>query len=128
MPPTPLVVTAEAPESCVRSGSPVELNITWKNTSDHDLSYRCVDTSWYSGCEGISVHDASGRVLPQRGSPHAGSVFSAKASLGAGKSIQMKIDLAKFYDLGKPGRYTIEVWPLTDQRFKSDKVNVCVTE
>lgn len=126
--PAPLVTTIEAPKSCVKSGSPIELNITLTNTSDHDVSYRVVATGWWSGWEGISVHDSTGRLLPEKGSPHGGSVFFAKLSLGAAKSIHSKVDVAKEYDLNKPGRYTIEVWPLTEERFKSGNVNVCVTE
>jgi hypothetical protein len=126
--PTSLAITVTAPRNCVKPGSPMEVRIVLTNTSDHAVSYRVVATGRSSGWAGMSVHDPAGKLLPEKGGPFDGSVFSGKASLGAAKSIETRLDLAKEYDLSKPGKYTIEVWPLSGERFKPDRVIVCVSE
>jgi hypothetical protein len=79
----------------VKPGSPIELKLVLTNTSDHDVSYRVVAMGWWSGWAGMSDHDATGKLIPEKGAPHDGSVFSGKASLGAGKSIETRVDVAE---------------------------------
>jgi hypothetical protein len=126
--PSSLAIALTAPRNCVKPGSPMEVRIVLTNTSDHDVSYRVVATGRLSGWAGMSVQDPAGKLLPEKGGPLDGSVFSGKASLGAAKSIETRVDVAKEYDLSKPGKYTIEVWPLSGEQFKPDRVIVCVSE
>jgi len=126
--PSALAIAITAPKTCVKRGSPMELRIVLTNRSDHDVSYRVVAMSGWSGFAGMSVQDPAGKLLPDRGTPHDGSVFSGKEILGAAKSIEKIVDVSKEYDLNKPGKYTIEVWPLNPERVGRDRVIVCVTE
>jgi hypothetical protein len=64
----------------------------------------------------MSVRDSAGKLLPEKVGPFDGSVFSGKGSLGAAKSIQKVVDVAKEYDLSKPGKYAIEVRALSGER------------
>lgn len=126
--PTSLAITLIAPGNCAKPSSPIEVRIVLTNTSDHDVLYGVVATGRSSDWAGMSVHDPAGKLLPQKGAPLDGSVFSGKASLGAAKSIKRRVDLANEYDLSKPGTYAIEVWPLSAERFKPERVIVCVSE
>jgi hypothetical protein len=126
---TSLAIVITAPETCVKSGSPMEVRIVLTNTSDHDVSYRVVAMGqWSPTWAGMSVLDSAGKLLPDKRGPHDGSVFSGKATLGATKSIETRLDVAKDYDLSKPGKYTVEVWPLNGEQFKPNRVIVCISE
>src|SRR3974377_1992391 len=111
--PISLAITLTAPQNCVKPNSPMEVRIVLTNASDHDVSYRVVATGRSSRWAGMAAYDSAGKLLPEKGGPFDGSVFSGKASLGAAKSIETRVDIAKEYDLTKPGKYTIEVWPLS---------------
>ena len=123
---TDLAIAIAAPHKCVKPGSSMKVKIVLTNTSGHDVSYRVVATGRWSGWEGMSVRDWAGNLLPEKLGPFNGSVFSGKGSLGAANSIEKVVDVAKEYDLSKPGKYAIEVWALSGERDRPARVIVCV--
>ena len=126
--PTPLALNITRPERCMKAGSHLEVRISLTNMSDHAVPYRVVTTGRSSSWARISVYDSAGKPVPDIASVHDGGVFSATADLDAAKSLEMKINLAKEYDLSKSGNYTVEVQPLYGERFKPDYVIVCISE
>ena len=113
----PFSVTLNAPDKPLKSGAELHLQVTIKNTSDHDITFL---TS--AGDDGfrykIRVLDAhahpappSALVIAMRSDKKlvefGWSNFGRK--LKPGESLVDEIDVTKLYDLSQPGIYTISV-------------------
>ncbi len=111
-------VTITAPETSIKVGSEVKLDIATKNVSDRTIYvvYSTVGRNMK-----IDVRDSEGNPVsetpfglkvhgtdPKR-APFAGTVFSTRVSLKPSETSQEKLVLDKEYDLTKPGRYSIRV-------------------
>jgi len=130
-PPAPLSVAVTAPKSCLKSGASLSVSIAMTNTSDHDVPYRVVAFGKWGLAFKISVYDSAGKpariTKDNPDSFKGGSVFSAKVQLAPGKSVQTKVDIGREYNLA-PGNYTVEVEPLTDEKFESAPVTICISQ
>jgi len=128
--PVPFLLTIAAEQLVVKSGSEVVIDIALKNTSNHDLilaecnidgldqylsadvrdergqpadGINCDKIQFSRGCaheRGLLVETASRRLTC---SPVAGRV------LRPGESLSSKVPVSKLFDMGVPGKYTIEI-------------------
>lgn len=112
-------VTISMPQDVVKLGSPIELQLTVTNISDHDLSCgigtvngkirRRID---------VKVYDSTGKPVPEtelgmtihgrppHGLPFGGAGFADHISKG--ESFHEKSDLNQEFILTKPGKYTVQ--------------------
>jgi hypothetical protein len=126
-----------APQSTVKSGTPLIVKLSLTNTSDHDLSWTVggpkppVKVVVKNGNDkevletpyGLEVHGNGPHPLPFRGSVSMG-ILKPGATYGE------ETDVAKQYDLSKPGVYTIQMlWHenVTHTWMKSNSITVTVT-
>ncbi len=104
------LLALSAPSASLTAGADIKVDVTMKNTSDHDVFYM-VDPSGKLSPFSFDVRDAQGGAVPKvprkPGPGASGSYF--RATLHPGESIQRERTLGKEFDLSKPGRYTIHV-------------------
>lgn len=145
----PFKVTISAPETLLRVGQVLVLHVTITNTSDRTLGF-----GRYPGVapdDGgryrIEVRDARGRTPPpsayahsmrhsqRRRPPPFIQSSTVTVNLKPGQSFADWVSVTRFYDLGRPGKYTI--WPLRPVRpwqraggsfVRSNKVTVTVAK
>jgi hypothetical protein len=116
-----LSLALTAPNDVLRGGSPVEVNFVVKNITDHNVEYSCFVLI---PC-GLQVHDANGDEPPDAQlhrrfrpglarSPNISPQEIPMGRLGVGVlkpgEVQTNvIDVDKWYDLSRPGIYTVQV-------------------
>jgi hypothetical protein len=132
-----LKLVISVPEGEIRAGSPVPLNLTLTNTSDHDVWFtgfnvsgpvfkhvplrqidiqvRDSDAELVTETEfGKTIHGRSVEQPPveppdpsKPGKPLPGTPRGVFMILQPGKALREQSDLSKEFDLSKPGRYTV---------------------
>jgi len=142
-PPFTLSIVPVAPT--VKSGSDVFVDVTMENKSDHDLRVTIGDDK--AGREyHIDVWDEQGatppetkfsrmlhhRLTPEEEAtgPQALTFTLLFDALAPGKSITNRVRVSKMYDLGKPGKYSVQVVRFGEDSktlVKSNKITVTVT-
>jgi hypothetical protein len=130
--------TISAPQSVVKSGTPLIVKLSLTNTSDHVLSWtvggpkppiRTVvknsnDKEVPETPYGLKVHGNEPHPLPFMGSVTMG-ILKPGASYGE------ETDLAKQYDLSKPGVYTVQMlWHENETHtwMESNTITITVTK
>jgi hypothetical protein len=131
-PPVSLLITT--PDQTVKRDSPIILNITMTNLSDHAVTY--LVGSGY-GWADVKVYDSTGNLAPETeerqrvGHPKSGSVVSFKKYLPPGKKVESVIDVRRHYRLS-PGEYKIQVQYSDPENttgiIESNVVTVVITE
>lgn len=132
---TPFSLTIATKESTVRAGSPVLVEVKMENKSDHDLAvYRAVSGDLDQGgwVYKVSVRDTKGVEPPQTKFAQSVGVAGSGGyvSLRPEKTLTDRCNVAKLYDLSRPGNYTIQVERLDEQSkafVKSNTITVTVT-
>jgi hypothetical protein len=112
-------ITISTPESVIKVGSEVRLDVTTKNVSNQTI-YMFFSTAPGRDPE-IHLRDSKGNPVletpygqkvhgtdPNR-RPFSGSVFGYQETLKPGETFEEKLNLSEEYDLSKPGEYTIQV-------------------
>lgn len=130
----------------VKTGSPIQIDITVKNVSDHGISLSTfyirpnVETS-----DRVTIVDADGSKsleteLARRSLGHSTpedesrspTVVTGKLvflNLKAGQSFTYQLNVNELYDLSVPGKYSIQIERLNDEgnvSVKSNKITVTV--
>ena len=142
----PFSLSIAAVNSEVPAGSPVMIDVTLENTSNHDISvYRdnspdqgglvykadvrdedgktAVETEFGRAVQG---HDTLEQVSRK---PYVIVGSGGDQNLAPGKEIKDRINVSKLYDLHQPGKYTIQLerFDLETKSFiKSNKITVTV--
>lgn len=104
-------LTISTPQTTVKSGADVPLNIEMKNTSGQGIFYG-MPLGQKQSMYKLTVVDAAGTAVAMnpdatvRDGPRAGSIFSA--ALRPGESLKTQQTLSKEFDLGRPGTYTVQ--------------------
>jgi len=112
IPTTPFTLALETKENAVRTGSEVEVDITLRNSSS-----RAMHISY-----GLSEHDYTFEVRDSQNRTPPETEFARKSKgrtnfsndqvfyLQPGESLpKALLVVSKFYDLSRPGKYTIQV-------------------
>jgi hypothetical protein len=119
-----ITITIKTEQSIAAVGSAVEVQVEMKNISAADISYGAAGI-FGAGTTSFrwEIRDGEGRAIPmtQYGlkvnhldDPREGVAPTIRAesafaeTLRPGKSVVQKVALSKEYDLGKPGKYTIQ--------------------
>jgi hypothetical protein len=136
-----LSISITAPDH-VKTGTDVKLDVAVTNTSDHEVYYSPFGAGTVSPTS-LDVRDADGNTVPaipnprkelplpppKPGEGRAGG-FSASTSgirIGSGKTIHLERVINKEFDLGKPGKYTVQLaHQLDGVLVKSNAVTVTV--
>lgn len=116
-------IAISAVQEYVRAGSPVRIRVTLKNTSDHGVFI----TRDVAGREcKVEVRDVNGKLAadtkagyiwnghvaspdPSRVSPQDLKGALVFGNLKSGEVVQWEFDAAKFYEMNRPGPYTIQI-------------------
>lgn len=128
-------LTIETKKSTVKAGSAVWVEVKMENKSDHDLSvYRAIsgDLDQCGWVYRVHIRDTKG-VEPSQ------TKFAQSVGVGGSggyiplrpeKTITDRCNVAKLYDLSRPGKYTIQVERLDEQSkafVESNTITVTVT-
>jgi hypothetical protein len=117
---TPLFsVTLDAPKASLKSGAKLILRVTVTNTSDHNIPFKRTPNP-ISNEEfryQIEIRDADGQPAPPSARVRAlqGQIRMTEDWhnhaywLKPGESYSDDLEITKFYDLDKPGIYTVSV-------------------
>ena len=111
-----------AVQDSVKVGSPVALKVICKNTSNHDIK---VVTEIHNYHLKVDVRDAKGNLVPDtplgsiwngHGEPDMARITpedlkgnAVYGTLKPGESSISELNVAKRYELSRPGKYTIQV-------------------
>lgn len=138
----PFSIKIALAQNIVKSGSEIKLQIMLTNTSDHNISVsRAIDdTSAEVAGYRVEVLDDRRNVPPEtkyqrilRGEEPPTGPFTWSAlggPLSPGKSVKDTMIVNKFFDLTKPGKYTIQVRrtdPASKVTVRSNTIEVTVT-
>jgi hypothetical protein len=143
----PFSLAISVAHDTVKTGTPIVINIMFKNISDHDIN-RAIRPEGRTHGELLGfppiVRDAEGKEPPLTklgrlifGRPAPGDgmtvyegISSGNGPLHPGKAITPEIRLSELYDLSVPGQYTVLVWHYDVEKkeaVKSNTVTVTVT-
>lgn len=142
----PFSLAISVAHDTVKTGTPIVIDIMFKNISDHDIS-RAARPEGLAHGELLGfppiVRDAQGKEPPLTkqgrlifGRPAPGevggyeAVSSGIALMHPGKIITPEIRLSELYDLRVPGKYTVQVWHYdveNKEAVRSNAVTVTVT-
>jgi hypothetical protein len=141
-PKQPFTVKISSVQDVFKSGSEIRLQIAITNITDSDIAIsRAIDdTSAEVGGWTIEVWDDTDKAPPEtqyqrllrgEGLPDEPLEWSViMGSLSPGETFKDAMIVTKFYDLSKPGKYSIQVQridPTSKVAVKSDKITVTVT-
>jgi len=139
-------IAISVPQDVVTRGSKVKVKITLKNTSNHDIVIprsNAEDQGVFHNK--ITVRDEEGNLVADKAAVAArtdknkdtGSELTnltmetvINFTLKPGESLKDGIKLSEFYDLSKPGKYSIEVErtdDITKAVVKSNTITLAVT-
>ena len=103
----PFTDVISAPAGTIKSGSNVRIDITIKSNSSERMTLR--DNRLGPQEAGISIWDSSGNQLPPRDEFKSYFTLSRFGMIiDPGKSIIESVDLNRWFDLTKPGQYTVQ--------------------
>ena len=126
----PFTDVISAPVTTIESGSIVRLDITIHNNSSKLLFL--IDNRLAPQKAGISIVDSNGDQLSPREQFKPGKPV-IRSGLGMyidpGKSLTESVDLNKWFDLTKPGQYTVQAKkriPGTKSFVESNKVTITI--
>lgn len=114
-------VTLSAPDKPLKSGAELRLQVTIKNTSDHDVTFLTSggavpeDDGYRYKVEVLDAHTRpappSALVTEMRSGKKVVDTYSRNIGrkLKPGEALVDLIDVTKLYDLSQPGIYTISV-------------------
>jgi hypothetical protein len=119
----PVSVTLKVPNKPLKAGTDLVLRATVKNTSDHDIIFPTSPGLIPSDGlrydiqaldEQAQPAPPSARVLAQRatrgkGGPGVAVIGNTGHTLKPGQSLVEEINVTRYYDLSRPGTYTIWV-------------------
>jgi hypothetical protein len=109
-PPPSFSLTLTAEPDVAKAGDPVLLDIRLTNTTDEQiwLLGLAAAPKGYAANYKLDIRDAQGQPVPLKKSLRLwSSMLGASGRLAPGESDHDSIRLDEYYDLGKPGRYTI---------------------
>jgi hypothetical protein len=131
----PFTLTLEAEENAVKAGSEVKVDITLRNSSNRAMyiSYGSSELDY-----AFEVRDSQNRIPPEtefarksKGRAYVSSdtVFNLQPGESLPKAL---VVLTKFYDLSRPGKYTIQVSRAVPKEagggtIKSNPITITVT-
>jgi purine nucleosidase len=97
-------LSVSAPKTTLVSGEPIRLDVTIENHTD-----RLIMLPDYRSSAGITVWDSGGNILSRAEAAqfHHGSIFASMVE--SGKTITESLNVGRFFDLTKPGEYSIEI-------------------
>jgi hypothetical protein len=131
----PFSIVITAAQATVKVGSEVRVDVQLKNTSDVDIVFGDLSRSIYD----MDVRNSKGEQAPetermrkihtpeQTGARFEGSIISDK--LEPGNTVEEYISVDKYYDMTKPGKYTIQFQRtdrLTKKTVKSNTITITV--
>jgi hypothetical protein len=133
---TPFTLTLEAEENPIKAGSEVKVGITLRNSSNHaiDVGLGLAEMDYALG-----VRDSQNRIPPEtefaRKSKGRG-YFSNETvfTLQPGETLPKEmLVISKFYDVSRPGKYTIQVSravpkELVGGTVKSNAITITITD
>jgi len=112
---SPFSLVVKSPETTVKTGADLKVEVTMTNTSNHDIFYRA-DLGGVLLPFAFDVRDSEGKVVsetPQglkaHGKDRAGGSYLA-VPLHPGESIHRERVLSNEFDFSKPGKYRVEVF------------------
>jgi hypothetical protein len=131
-------IVIRASQDVVKIGSPVSVEVTKTNQSNHEINNSKVRS--FNGPYEIEIKDEQGNLRPETESSHESKkskgadqnrTFSAVfGSLKPGESERDRIDVDRYYEIKIPGKYTIQLHQFdneTKMTVKSNTVTVTVT-
>ena len=126
-----------APQSSVKSGAPVWIEVTMANNSNHRIAVTrepSEDLDQGGWVYEVDVHGDKGGAPPQteyaRNIINGGLRSTGLIPLYPGKTIIDRVNVSKLYDLSRPGTYTIQVQEFdvsSSSPVMSNKITVKVT-
>ena len=128
----PFKITISTDRSTVVSGADVLVDVSLTNVSNRDVEEGVMYKQGINldSTLRFEVRDEHGKLAPKRVYPHEelrpGNIVFR--TIRAGQTLTQPQPVSAFYDMRKPGRYTIQVWrrhPEFD--IKSDIVTITVT-
>src|SRR5262249_21543663 len=132
-----LKITIVAAQNSVKAGDPIEITVTMKNMSDHDITMVAVGSNSKAELNyEIIARDKNGEMLNETiyGKGLKGGVAGSRKlfTLKPGAEITETSDINKLYDMSMPGEYVIQVekeLPASEGKgmIKSNTITVTVT-
>jgi len=132
-----LKITIVAAQNSVNAGDPIEITVTMKNMSDHDITMVAVGSNSKAELNyEIITRDKNGEMLNKTiyGKGLKGGVAGSRKlfTLKPGAEITETSDINKLYDMSMPGEYIIQVekeLPASEGKgtIKSNTITVTVT-
>ncbi len=142
--PSEFLLTISAADRTVKTGSPVWVDATVKNISDKVLPFGkesptksdqggrtykvdVVDESGTRRPETLFYRRILGHLTPEERAHYEPGPRSAfHLLLGPGETTTDRVDVGRLYDLGRPGKYTIQ-FLLPGVSVRSNRITVTVT-
>lgn len=133
---TPFTLTLEAEENQIKTGAEIKVDITLRNSSNRAIYISLGPAELDYAFE---VRDGQNKVPPEtdfarksKGRPYYGNdtVFTLQPGESLPKALLV---VTKFYDMSRPGKYTIQVSRVVPKDLgsgmvKSNTITVTVTE
>ena len=133
---TPFTLTLEAEQNPIKAGSEVKVDITLRNSSNHPIA---VGLGLAEVDYALGVRDSQNRIPPETdfARKSKGRVYFSNETvftLQPGETVPKEmLVISKFYDLSRPGRYTIQVSRTVPKELgggtvKSDAITISITD
>lgn len=142
----PLSLSIRPAKGDAKAGSTVQIEITVKNISDHDISWGTAYVApFVEVTDQANIVDGNGAKIPETefgtrvmghrtpdDEARSPSIVFGKdvwVPLKAGKSFTYQLNLDKLYDLSLPGKYVVQIERLdidSNIAIKSNKITVTV--
>lgn len=106
----PFSLTITTPQSAVKVGKPIFINIAMTNTSDHVIDTPSVWMAGFDLVYGFEVQDSTGAPVPWRAPNTVAFVDDTKSgTLAPGKTVKEDVRIDRFYKMTRPGPYQVQV-------------------
>src|SRR5215475_1002556 len=109
-----LKITIVAAQNGVKAGDPIEITVTMKNMSDHDITMGKLVSNTHAELNNeIIVRDKNGEMPNEtrykKGIKEGVAGSRRRFTLKPGEEITETSNINKLYDLSRPGEYTVQV-------------------
>jgi hypothetical protein len=129
-------LTIAAEEPTVKAGTPVWVEVTLENKSDHDISIWRANVGPSDDQGGWVLHadvknERAEVPPPTKFEDNIAGGSGGYRHLGPHQTITDRINLTKLYQLDRPGKYTIQIWELDNETMtivRSNKITVAVEQ